>query len=128
MNKFFLVAVVGLLFSSGANAGQIFSCEAERLSGNGETFDRNFYPRILPTIILNLGNETLIHVYSEHGRQWKSEFQITKNDGSNLVGIAKFMASWVKIIHFNLEDRTYSIFYAGDTGNTLEYGNCLTNS
>ena len=74
---------------------------------------------------------TLLYIYSEHGQKWEQYFNITKRDENNIAGINKFQADWITVIHFNFQEKDFSISYIGysnilKTANTLTFGKCYS--
>ena len=121
---FFLCTFVPLSVS----AQSIFSCEAKRIAGNNQTLEVTEYKSIFPTIIIDYEKNTLFYVYYDHDRKWEQKFNILKRDKNNIAGIYKLQANWITTIHFNLEQKDFTISYSGNygdaSGNTTTFGKC----
>jgi hypothetical protein len=100
------------------------SCEAGRFAGTGKTLERNNYNNITPTIIINSQNSEVSYSYLALDQRWEQIFQILDEDKFNIMGAENMTADWTTTFHFNKKDKTFSIAFIGDTGNTLTYGRC----
>ena len=111
------------------SAKSIFSCEAKRVEGNNQTLEVKVHKNsIFPTIIIDYEKDTLLYVYSDHGKKWEQKFKILKRDKNNIAGINKLQANWITTIHFNFEQKDFTLSYSGNyadaTGNTTTFGKC----
>jgi hypothetical protein len=115
-----------LLSSPSVFAGSVsLSCEAGRVSGVGKTLENNFYNNISPAMIINSQKKQISFSYLVNDRRRVQIFQILKEDEFNIVGSEHMDADWADIFHFNKKEKTFSIAYVGDTGNTMTYGRCF---
>ena len=111
------------------SAKSIFSCEAKRVEGNNQTLEVKVHKNsIFPTIIIDYEKDTLLYVYSDHDKKWEQKFKILKRDKNNIAGINKLQANWITTIHFNFEQKDFTLSYSGNyadaTGNTTTFGKC----
>lgn len=111
------------------SAQSIFSCEAKRVEGNNQTLEVKVHKNsIFPTIIIDYEKDTLLYVYSDHDKKWEQKFKILKRDKNNIAGINKLQANWITTIHFNFEQKDFTLSYSGNyadaTGNTTTFGKC----
>jgi len=126
--KKILVLLFSLFFliSPSVFAENLFlSCEASRFSGIGATLERKNYKNITPTIIIDSQKKEVSYSYLDAERRWEQSFQILDEDKFNIMGYQSMTADWTTTFHFNKKDKTFSIAYIGDTGNTLTYGRCF---
>ena len=124
MRVFLGFTLICIFFPFIITASSIFSCEAKRIAGKSKTLETIEYPIVYPTIIIDKKTNSLTHVYTEHGSKWQTNFEIMDSDDTNLIGKSQLQSDWIKLIHLKLEEKIYSIVYAGDIGNTLEFGKC----
>ena len=104
---------------------EVYSCEAGQVSGEGKTLKHNLYNNIFPTIIINSQNKEVSYSYLAHERRWDKDLRIIEEDESNIIAINIVDAGWIDVIHFNKKEITFSLVYAGDKGNSLNYGQCF---
>lgn len=125
---FLFATFLSIFFPLSVSANSIFSCEAKRVSGDNQMLKPNVYENIIyPTMVISNEDDTILYVYSEHGRKWENNYKIIERDINNIVGVERFQADWINVIHVNLKNNEFSILYAGDNGETLTYGKCYIN-
>lgn len=105
-------------------ASSIFTCEANRISGNEKTLKVTEYPIVYPTIIIDEEYKGILVVYTEHGQKWETLYNIIESDKFSLIGQYRVQPNWIAMIHFNLKEKLFSTVFAGDTGNTVSFGRC----
>ena len=124
MKIFKVFIICSIFYPFSVTASSIFSCEANRVSGDQKTLKINEYSIIYPTIIIDRKNKSILEVYTEHGTKWETRYKIIEDNELNLVGKHRLQADWVSLIHFKLKEKLYSVVFAGDLGNTLTFGKC----
>jgi len=102
-----------------------FSCERKSIQGDTETLSVVPYVDTVATIILDSDKQEVSIHYLKDDRQWKTIYRITGENKEYLVGVSEFQPDVVNIFHFNKTDKTFSSFYAGQFGNTLNFGKCF---
>jgi hypothetical protein len=129
--KIFKVIITFSLFVQPASvfAENLFlSCEAARLSGTSATLERENYENITPTIIIDSQKKEVSYSYFAAERRWEQSFQIIDEDKFNIVGYEFMTAIRTTTFHFNKKDKTFSVAFIGEIGNTLTYGRCFDKS
>ena len=101
------------------------SCEAGQVSGTVKTLKHQLYKNIFPTISINSQTKEVSYSYLAHESRWDTNLKIIEEDESNIIAINIVDATWTDIFHFNKKENTFSLAYVGDTGNTLNYGECF---
>jgi hypothetical protein len=120
-----------LLFSLLLSSPTVFainvslSCEAGQVSGKVKTLKHQLYDNIFPTIVINSQKKEVSYTYLSSGMRWDTNLKIIEEDESNIIAINIVDASWTDIFHFDKKEKTFSLVYVGDTGNTLNYGQCF---
>lgn len=119
-----ILILVCILHSNISYAEQRFSCKAASISGEFSDFNFKKYVNTYPTILINFQSGNLIFLYYEHDQRWERVYNIVKHEGSILIAIQKFQADWISIIHMDTQQKTFTTFFAGATGNTMSFGIC----
>ena len=101
------------------------SCEAGVVSGNLETLKPKVYENIFPTIIINSQKKEISYSYLENEMRWNSIFKIIDEDELNIMAIHLDGANYTDIFYFNKNEKTFSLAYVGEYGNTINYGQCF---
>jgi len=127
MRNMFCVIFMVLFFPFNSFANNVFTCEGKRVSGHQKTLDIKEYKIIFPTIIVDYQQETLRYIYSEHNQKWDSTYRIIERDRSAVLGFEKVQADQLMLLHFDLEQLVFNVFYIGNLGNTLTFGKCYEN-
>ena len=127
MKKLLLLLFSIFLFSSPSvyAVSVTYSCEAGRVAGEGKTLENLFYSNISPTMIINSQKKQISYSYLLNENRREQIFQILKEDEFNIMGFEHMDADWTTTIHFNKKDKTFSLAYICDTGNTMTYGRCF---
>ena len=74
---FLFATFLSIFFPLSVSANSIFSCEAKRVSGDNQMLKPNVYENIIyPTMVISNEDDTILYVYSEHGRKWENNYKI----------------------------------------------------
>lgn len=75
ISKFLFLTFLSIFFPLSVSANSIFSCEAKRVSGDNQMLKPNVYENIIyPTMVISNEDDTILYVYSEHGRKWENNY------------------------------------------------------
>lgn len=123
-----LLILFAALYATGLTAQEIYSCEARSAVVDAENLESKSYDKVYPTIIINKDDNSLSYVYSAHGMQFKTIFQIEAQSADKLIGIYMFNENEVQIIHMDKVTKKFNRFFSGGDlgwGNTLTAGRCF---
>ena len=102
-----------------------FSCEAGSIGGDLETLKPKVYQNIFPSITINSPQKEVYYSYLKNGMRFETNFKIMDEDDSNLIATYFHDISWSELFYFNKKEKSFSIVYVGDYGNTTDFGQCF---
>ena len=128
MSKYFLL-IFFLLVTQIAFAAETYTCRAERVEGNTNTFQVKKYGHIFPTIYIDSNRQNIIYRYVNIGRTWRTVYRIQDENDRFIVGVEHLKADVVGIMQFDKRYQRYTILWSGAIGNsplanTMTFGKC----
>lgn len=129
MRKNYSVLLLLIIISYPVASKTVVSCEAVASWGDHDSLDYNLQQKIFPTIIIEEDSKNITYVYTQHNRKWENEYKITYQNDNKLIGVAKFTATHINVIHYEVTTGKFNIFFSGgdyiDFGNTITTGRCF---